>query len=251
MLIAPSDIIRCPPFKELSSFPGFHILYDCTQSFGFLASGNHLNPLKFRDDVVLLGGTHKTLAGPTTGLVMAKDGELADCLESKISPYFVRNPQPHHIAALIFTLLEFQEFGEEFMKNTLINANYLGKFLQNIGFDVVKPASLIEGQFTETHQVFVSLSKEQTETLDKAARRLNISLDTRRRMLYRGYGVRLGSQAITRLGWDKSMIQELALILGDLANGRSPDDMKARLDQLRGKNNCLYSVTKINEHEFQ
>lgn len=246
MFLAPSDLITTPPFEKFSSAENFHIIYDCTQSLGFLASGHHDNPLNYRTDTVLLGGTHKTLAGPTTGLVMAKNGDLADQLESRITPYFVRNPQPNSIAALVFTLMEFKAFGKEFMKKTLCNANYFASCLESEGFKVIKPVNVNKSEFTETHQVMLSLTLEETERLDKAARRLNISLDRKHGSLYHGYGVRLGAQAITRLGWDNQMIKTSAQLLWKLAQGDAPESLRNVANSLRGKSKCYYCIEEIN-----
>ena len=53
-----------------------------------------------------MGATHKTLPGPTCGLIMTNNLKLAQQFDTLINPDYLRNSQLHHIFSLILTLME-------------------------------------------------------------------------------------------------------------------------------------------------
>ena len=249
IIIPPSDLIAPPPIAQLEVPNDVIVLYDCTQSFGFIAAGIHPNPLQSGKKVVLLGGTHKTIAGPTCGLVLCNDTRLAAVLEGQITPVYVRNPHPHHIASLTLALIEFIETGSSFMSRILDNANILGKLLEERGFSVIKTAPPPTA-YTLTHQILLSLDFATMERIEKNARRLNISLDTKNKKIYGKAGIRLGLQAVTRLGWKQADLKKLADLLAMMRQGLTVNELVPLANELRGKDSVMFTI-RSSEHGFQ
>jgi len=249
VIIPPSDLIAAPPIHQINTKKDTYIIYDCTQSFGLIASKHHNNPLSLDKKIILLGGTHKTISGPTSGLVLCNNKETITRIEKKISPTYIRNPHPHHIAALFLSLVEFIEYGSEFMQKTIANANFLAAMLEERGFNVKKLNDNSSWKYTETHQIFLSLTIDESNRIDKQARRLNISLNKKNIRIYGNSGIRLGTQAITRLGWDNNMLSDFSDLLLKMKDNTPFNESVKTAELLRGKNEILFSFDS-NEHGF-
>lgn len=239
IILAPSDILFVPKFNEIIKSDKTKIIYDATQTLGLIAGGVVANPFKQTDGIILTGGTHKTLPGPTSGLILADDESLIEQTDSKVSPIFVRNPQPHQVASLLLSLIEFLEFGKEYMADIQKNANYLGKRLEEKGFHVAKMGNL----YTETHQLFLSMSQKNASQLNRNAREFKITLDKKSKAIYGECGIRIGVQTITRYGWDKGHLDLLSELLYELKQENiHPEKIKQLIEKLPGKKRMKYKL---------
>lgn len=218
VIIAQSDLLQPADASKIRS-NGKLVVYDATQTLGMIASGAHKNPLGCNDDLILVGGTHKTLPGPTCGLIMINDAEKIEKIDGLISPSYLRNTQPNNIAGVLLALLEQEQIGKEYQSNTINNANVLAENLRDIGFDVI---GLPDGRYTTTHQIFVSTTREQREIITKNARRYGVTLNGKDKRLFRGSGIRLGLQEVSRYGWGRNEMRLLADVFAELAK-RNPD----------------------------
>ena len=219
VIIAQSDLLKPADASKIHADVDM-IIYDATQTFGMIAAGIHENPLNAHENLILIGGTHKTLPGPTSGLIMINRQEWIEKIDSLISPSYLRNTQPNNIAGVLLALLEQEQSGREYQLNTIKNANLLAEYLDEAGFDVIK---LPEGNYTSTHQIFISTSLEQKETIVKNAHRLGITLNGKEKRLFGGCGIRLGLQEVSRYGWGREEMQVLAKIFAELAKDK-PDE---------------------------
>lgn len=213
ILICPSDLLWQPKLERLHLPQECCLIYDATQTLGLIANGINDNPLdKFSDDdkFILMGATHKTIPGPTCGLIMTKNLKLAQQFDRKINPDYLRNVQFHHILSLSLVLMELEVFGESYGKNTLKNANILGQYMENRGFSVLKKAPSF---YTETHQLFIPMDRYTLEPFMLRCTNFGISLNARYKKLYNGCGIRIGVQAVTRYGWGDNELLQTADIL--------------------------------------
>lgn len=211
--LAPSDIIF-PILVEKINLEQTVLLYDASQLLGLIAGKVITNPLESNQNIVLFGGTHKTLPGPTHGLIMTNSKKISEKLEKDISPKFIRNTQMNQVLSLLFTLIEFEDFGHSYMKTIVKNANYLGKLLEQHSFNMAK----VNNQFTYTHQIFIKCSKDEMNRIYKNALLAGVTLNKKERILFGGFGIRLGVQEITRYGWnneDLNKIADIMLLLKD------------------------------------
>ncbi|WP_349947246.1 hypothetical protein ABFV83_01820 [Lacrimispora sp. BS-2] len=213
VLICPSDLLWQPKLENLILPPDCTLIYDATQTLGLMPHGANENPLlKFPDDArfILMGATHKTIPGPTCGLIMTRNIELAKSFDKKINPDYLRNVQFHHVLSLALVLMELEVYGKAYSEKIIYNANYLGKKLEKNGFNVIKDE---KGLYTTTHQLFLPMSITHLETYVKRCKELGITLNARYKKLYRNAGIRLGLQEVTRYGWGNNEMDEIADIM--------------------------------------
>lgn len=245
ILICPSDLLWQPHLERLNIPPECILIYDATQTLGLIANGVNENPLdKFSDEskFILMGATHKTIPGPTCGLIMTKNLALAQQFDQIINPNYLRNVQFHHILSLSLVLMELEVFGEAYGKNIVENANCLGQSLEGVGFDVVKKEL---GLYTSTHQLFLPMQKNELEQFMNRCRKFGIALNARYKSLYQGCGIRIGVQAVTRYGWDREDMKEIASILGVIRSDTIDEQiLKKRISSLACHREVHYTFDK-------
>lgn len=212
ILLCPSDIIKLPELKRIHLSKETVLIFDATQVLGIIASGNIDNPFDWfsRDDnFILLGATHKTLSGPTCGLIMTNNMRLASRFDTKINPDYLRNVQLHHIVSLILALMEFEIIGSEYSSLVVRNANILADSLKSKAFVPIE----IFGGYSYTHQVFISMEKDKAMEFYKSCEHYGVTLNLRQRKIYKTCGIRIGTQQISRYGWSDSEMVDIAIIL--------------------------------------
>lgn len=206
--IAPSDIIF--PFAlENIELNGSILLYDASQILGFIAGNTADNPLKLIDNIVLFGGTHKTIPGPTHGIIMTNNKKIGHVIDSSISPKYIRNTQMNQVISLLFALTEFKEYGTEYTQSIIKNANILANEIEKQSLCVAKKNSV----YSKTHQVFIKCNESEMNTIYENAILSNVTLNKKERKLFGGFGIRLGVQEITRYNWDKVVLQKISRIV--------------------------------------
>ncbi len=226
-LLAPSDLIK-PLGVEKIDTSNCVLLWDCSQLLGLIAAGLCPNPLKTMKNIVMFGGTHKTFPGPASGLIMTNEKYLHDMMEKSINPKYLRNSQMHQKICLLFSLLEFEEYGDKYMSHMVHCSNYLGQKLRDYGFDIAD----WHGHISSTHQIFIRCSKEEMELIYENAYKCEVTLNKKHKALFLGYGIRLGTQEIARYDWNDDTLDKVAYIVKELANPKI--DVKAILDLVHG-----------------
>lgn len=213
VLLAPSDLIRPLDVQKINTEKCV-LLWDCSQLMGMIAAGMCDNPLKTMRNIVMFGGTHKTLPGPASGLIMTNEKRLHDAMETEINPKFLRHSQMHQKISLLFTLIEFEQFGTAYMSHMVHCSNYLGSKLREHGFDIAD----INGDISATHQIFIRCSKECMDTIYDNAYKCEVTLNKKHKTLFHGYGIRLGTQEIARYDWNDEALDRVAEIITQLAS---------------------------------
>ncbi len=212
ILLAPSDLIR-PLAVEKIDTSSCVLMWDCSQLMGLIAAGLVSNPLKSMKNIIMFGGTHKTFPGPASGLIMTNDHYLHSLMEKEINPKYLRHSQMHQKISLLFTLLEFEKYGTEYMSHMVHCSNYLGEKLRNLGYDIAD----VHGQISETHQIFIRCSKEEMDTIYNNAYKCEVTLNKKHKALFYGYGIRLGTQEIARYDWNDEALDTIANIVYELS----------------------------------
>lgn len=211
--IAPSDILFEHDFEKIDD-SNCVILFDYSQILGMIAAGLMKNPLDYKKNAILFGGTHKTMPGPAHGIIMTNNQELFEIIDKEINPKYLRNVQTHQVISLLCALIEMKYYGKEYQTNTIRMANVLGKELENMGLKVVSQ----NGVYTKTHQLFLEMSKDNMEIMFNNAIAEHITLNTKKKPLFHGgYGIRLGLQEISRYNWNDDTLHDIALILSEIA----------------------------------
>ena len=222
VLLAPSDIIRPFDIAKMNT-SSTTLLYDVSQMYGLIAAKLIPNPLELHENVVIFGGTHKTLPGPACGLILTNNDVLHEKMEKTINPIYIRHTQMHQKVSLLFALIEFEIYGKAYEERIVELSNALGEALANLGFDVGKT----EDKYTKTHEVFIYTDEELMNRIYNNSTLFGITLNKKKKRLFKGYGIRLGTQEIARYAWPASSMKQVAQIIFEISN-ENVDDNKVR-----------------------
>lgn len=207
VLLAPSDIIHPFAIARVDTTKTV-LLYDVSQILGLIGAGLIENPLDLTTNIVMFGGTHKTFPGPASGLIMTNDDFLHNQLETTINPIYLRHTQMHQKVSLLFSLIEFETFGKAYEERIVELSNALAEELHKKGFDVAK----VNENYTKTHEVFIYMDEKLMNRIYNNSVRLGITLNKKHKKLFKGYGIRLGTQEIARYGWPVEVMKQVAQI---------------------------------------
>ena len=215
ILICLSDIIIMPQLNKINLPEDCVLIFDATQILGLIATNSMENPLQWFTDkqkFILMGATHKTLPGPTCGLIMTNNLDLAHQFDTLINPDYLRNSQLHHIFSLILTLMELEIYGNQYCFSVVNNANALAAALVKYNFHIIKVAP----KYTYTHQVFISMPENDARKFYNKCLDYGVSINLRNKKLYKTCGLRIGTQEISRYGWNEEEMSIIAEILRDI-----------------------------------
>lgn len=240
-LFGRSVFLFPPPLEELQDVfedVGCHVWYDAAHVLGLIAAGEFQKPMENGVEV-MTGSTHKTLPGPQRGIILSnpRGEQMEEDLFFGMFPGVVSNHHLHSMAALGVAIAEHQRFGEEYAKQIIKNAQRLGQALHERGIEV-----LCEHKgFTESHTLAIDVQDQGGgETLVEAMEDANI-IANKNLMPWDDVdsanepsGIRLGSQALTRLGMKESHMDEVAeLIKRIVVDGEDPEKVKEGVLALR------------------
>ncbi len=228
------------PVKELVDFlksEGVFVCYDSAHVSGLIAGKQFQQPLSEGADAVTLS-THKTLFGPQGGTVLSWK-KYADKIKAAAFPGTSSNHHLHHVAGKAVAFAEFIEFGEEYAKQVIRNAQVLAQALSNEGLDVLA-ANL---GFTRSHQVAVDVTKYgDGGTLEKELERANVIVNRQLipgdikagRHYMRPGGLRIGTSEVTRLGMKEHEMGEIARLIARIVVQKQDSAMiKASVEEMR------------------
>jgi glycine hydroxymethyltransferase len=216
-LLGQSMFLFPTPMKEIAAAAhevGAAVVYDGAHVLGLIAGGQFQDPLREGADV-LTGSSHKTFPGPQGGFVLSdsEDERFTRRLQSGVFPGVTSSYHLHHVAGKVVALAEFQQFGADYARDTVRNAQALAAALAEEGFDVLAA----ERGFTRSHQVVTRHGEPDSGAGAKAAQALEAcGIVTNMNMLpgdtkpLHPAGVRLGVQELTRTGMGPREMQEVA-----------------------------------------
>lgn len=231
------------PMKELAAAAhevGSTVVYDGAHVLGLIGGGQFQDPLREGADV-LTGSSHKTFPGPQGGFVLSDtaDEKLQRKLHSGVFPGVVSSYHLHHVAGKVVALAEFLEYGAQYAKDTVANAQALGAALAERGFDVLAA----DRGFTRSHQVVTRHGEKDSGAGAKAAARLeDAGIITNMNMLpgdtkpLTPSGLRLGVQELTRVGMGKGEMAQVAEFYARvLVKGEDPANVKRDVKAFKGR----------------
>ena len=222
--------------KDVFAEVGCATWYDAAHVLGLIAGKRFQDPLRQGIDVIS-GSTHKTLPGPQHGMIisdLAREG-LENALRRGVFPGVTSNHHLHSVAALAVTLAETKEFGESYAVQTVKNAKALGQGLFERGMDV-----LCEHLgFTESHTIVVDVEQfhggaKVAKALETANIILNKNLLPWDSDPVKPFGIRIGSQELTRVGMKEKEMGEVAdLIARVVVKDEPPEKVKEDVVRLK------------------
>lgn len=233
---AYSRTVDWAKFREIADKIDAYLFVDMAHVAGLIAAGEYPNPVPHAH--VVTSTTHKTLAGPRGGVILAQSNpELEKKLNSAVFPGGQGGPLMHVIAAKAVAFKE--ALSDEFkamQKQVKVNAQAMTKVFVERGVDIVSGG-------TENHLFLVDLiSKDITgKDAEAALGRANITVNKNTvpnepRSPFVTSGLRLGTPAVTTRGFKEAEVTELATwicdILDDIENEQVISDVKAKVLEL-------------------
>ncbi|MBI0125547.1 serine hydroxymethyltransferase [Bifidobacterium sp. W8101] len=224
--------------KEIADEVGAKFWVDMAHFAGMVAAGLHPSPVPYAD--VVSSTAHKTLGGPRSGFILARQ-EYAKKLNSSVFPGNQGGPLMHVIAAkaVAFKLAGTPEFKER-MERTLEGAKILAERL--MAKDVADNGITVLTGGTDVHLVMVDLRNSEMDGRqgeDLLARigitvnRNTVPFDPRPASV--ASGLRIGTSALATRGFGPAQYEEVADVIGTaLAQGPQADldALKARVVRL-------------------
>ncbi|QYF91401.1 serine hydroxymethyltransferase [Arthrobacter sp. PAMC25284] len=225
-------------FRSIADEVGALLWTDMAHFAGLVAGGLHPSPVPHSD--VVTSTVHKTLAGPRSGVILAKQ-EWAKKLNSAVFPGQQGGPLMHVIAAKavafkIAGTAEFKERQERVLEGAKIIAERLGQA------DVAEAGVSVLTGGTDVHLVLVDLRHSQLDgqqaedllhSVGITVNRNAVPFDPRPPMVTSG--LRIGTPALATRGFGAEEFTEVADIIATALKAGSAADVEAlqsRVDRL-------------------
>jgi glycine hydroxymethyltransferase len=231
---AYARVIDFARFRQIADEVGAVFLVDMAHYAGLIAAGIYPNPCEHAD--IVTSTTHKTLRGPRSGMILARE-KFAAAIDKAVFPGTQGGPLVHVVAAKAVCFLEaLSEEFQLYQTRVLQNARALAVSLQNEGFRVVSGG-------TDSHLILVDIfakgvrGKEAEKALDDAYITVNknsIPFDTNPPL--NPSGIRLGSPAVTTRGFGEPEMtlvgQLIAQVLTNLQSEDTLREVRQKVTQL-------------------
>ncbi|WP_406865894.1 serine hydroxymethyltransferase [Escherichia coli] len=230
---AYSGVVDWAKMCEIADSIGAYLFVDMAHVAGLVAAGVYPNPVPHAH--VVTTTTHKTLAGPRGGLILAKGGseELYKKLNSAVFPGGQGGPLMHVIAGKAVALKEAMEPEfKTYQQQVAKNAKAMVEVFLERGYKVVSGG-------TDNHLFLVDLvDKNLTgKEADAALGRANITVNKNSvpndpKSPFVTSGIRVGTPAITRRGFKEAEAKELAGWMCDVLDSINDE---AVIERIKGK----------------
>ena len=230
---AYSGVVDWAKMREIADSIGAYLFVDMAHVAGLVAAGVYPNPVPHAH--VVTTTTHKTLAGPRGGLILAKGGseELYKKLNSAVFPGGQGGPLMHVIAGKAVALKEAMEPEfKTYQQQVARNAKAMVEVFLERGYKVVSGG-------TDNHLFLVDLvDKNLTgKEADAALGRANITVNKNSvpndpKSPFVTSGIRVGTPAITRRGFKEAEAKELAGWMCDVLDSINDE---AVIERIKGK----------------
>lgn len=238
---AYSGIINWLKFRKISDKINAYLLADISHVAGLVSSGMYPNPINYAH--VVTTTTHKTLAGPRGGLILAKHGNKSfyKKINSSVFPVTQGGPLMHVIAGKAISFKEameanFKNYQKQIIKNAKIMANVfyknnftlVSKEINNHLFLLDLRNKNITGKEAENilNSVNITINKN------------SIPNDTKNSIITSG--IRIGTAAITRRGLKEKESIKLANWICEILNNKNDKKIKEKI-----KNKVLIMCKKF------
>lgn len=260
-LFGQSVFLFPTPLKELQDAfqeSGTRVWYDAAHVLGLIAGKKFQDPLREGAEIIS-ASTHKTFPGPQHGIILGNcDDDTWKKIQRGVFPGSVSNHHLNSMAALGITLAEELEFGQKYAEETILNAQALARALAEEGIKMLGE----NGGYTKSHTIVADVrdlggGKRCAEELEDSGIILNKNLlpwDTSRES-QNPSGLRMGTQELTRLGFRRSEMREVARLIADVivrkkSHGKVKQDVMELKSVFRDVKYCFgshraYSYVKI------
>lgn len=232
---AYSRILDWSQFRDIADSVGAYLLVDMAHIAGLVAAGVYPNPVPFAD--VVTSTTHKTLRGPRSGIILARENdELHKKFNSAIFPGAQGGPLMHAIAGKAVAFKEAMEPAfVDYQKQVVINAQAMAATFIERGHKIVSGG-------TDNHLMLLDLiGKPYTgKDADAALGEANITVNKNAvpndpRSPFVTSGLRLGTPAITTRGFGVEETVALTHWMCDVLAALEADNAADVIAVVKGK----------------
>jgi glycine hydroxymethyltransferase len=236
---AYARIVDWQRFREIADSVGAYLVVDMAHVAGLVAAGVYPSPVQIAD--VTTTTTHKTLGGPRGGLILAKANEaLEKKINSAVFPGGQGGPLMHIIAAkaICFKEAMSEEF-KTYQQQVVKNAQAMANTLKARSYEIVSNG-------TDNHLFLLSLIDKNItgKDADAALGSAHITVNKNAvpndpRSPFVTSGLRIGTPAMTRRGFQEAEAEQLANwiadILDDIENQEVIEAVKIKVASLCDK----------------
>ncbi len=234
---AYSRVIDFARFRQIADAAGAVFVVDMAHYSGLIAAGVYPNPCEHAD--IVTSTTHKTLRGPRSGIILAKE-KFGPAIDKAVFPGAQGGPLVHVIAAkaVCFREAATSEF-RSYQQRVLENARALARSLAEEGLRVVTGG-------TDSHMFLIDVfakgvkGKEAEKALDQAHITVNknaIPFDTNPPL--NPSGIRLGSPAVTTRGLRENEMREvgqlISKVIHDVKSESNIAEARRGVEELTGR----------------
>lgn len=233
---AYSQVVDWKKMREIADEVGAYLFVDMAHVAGLIAAGVYPNPLEYAH--VVTTTTHKTLAGPRGGLILAKGGneELYKKLNSAVFPAGQGGPLMHVIAAKAVCFKEAMEPEfKVYQQQVVKNAKAMVEVFKQRGYNIVSNG-------TQNHLFLVDLvNKGLTgKAADAALGRANITVNKNAvpndpKSPFVTSGIRVGTPSVTRRGFQEEDVKALAGWMCDVLDAIGKDNENEVIEATKQK----------------
>ncbi|QCO70845.1 serine hydroxymethyltransferase [Buchnera aphidicola] len=229
---AYSGICDWEKMRVIADKVNAYLVVDIAHIAGLIAAKIYPNPINYAH--VVTSTTHKTLAGPRGGLILAKNGSdtLYKKLNLSVFPGAQGGPLMHIIAAKAIAFKEaaqpkFKEYQKQIVKNSKVMVQ---KFLE-------KGYQIVSGK-TSNHLFLLDLTNKKItgKDADIALSKANITINKNTipndlKSPFITSGIRIGTPAITRRGFKENEVSEVSNWISSILDNVHDDDNIIKIKQ--------------------
>ena len=211
-----SGLVDWSIFREIADEVNAYFLVDMAHISGLVAAGMYPSPVPYAD--VVTSTTHKTLRGPRSGIILARENEdIQKKLNSAVFPGSQGGPLMHVVAAKAVCFKEAlePEF-KTYMSQVISNAKTMAKTIVGRGVDIVKGG-------TENHMILVDLRNKGITGKDSEYKLGLANITVNKNAVpndpqspFVTSGIRLGTPAVTTRGFKEDEIIQISNWICDI-----------------------------------
>lgn len=229
---AYSRVMDWQRFRDISDSVGALLMVDMAHVSGLIAADLYPSPVPVAD--VVTSTTHKTLRGPRSGFIIARENEeITKKINSMVFPGMQGGPLMHVIAAKAVAFREAaQPEFKEYQCQVLANAKAMAEVFIERNYKVVSGG-------TDDHLFLVDfIAQELTgKEVDAALGRAHITVNKNTvpndpKSPFVTSGIRIGTPAVTTRGFQEDECRTLAGWMCDIIDDLGDESV---IDRVRGQ----------------
>ncbi len=226
---AYSRVMDWQRFRDISDSVGALLMVDMAHVSGLIAAGLYDSPVSIAD--VVTSTTHKTLRGPRSGFIIARENEeITKKINSMVFPGMQGGPLMHVIAAkaIAFREAASPEF-KAYQEQVLANAKVMAETFMERNYKIVSGG-------TDDHLFLVDFIEQgyTGKDVDNALGQAHITVNKNTvpndpRSPFVTSGIRIGTPAVTTRGFKEEECRTLANWMCDIIDQMEDEAVIARV----------------------